>query len=52
MTQAVTGDAKEGGWFDSSLQKEFSLLNFLKSFDFSLTALTYWKITQTLFIPA
>lgn len=24
---------------------------FLKSFDFSLTALTYWKITQTLFIP-
>lgn len=49
MTQAATGDAKEGAWFDSSQQREFPLVHFLKPLDFPLTALTYWKITQNSF---
>lgn len=34
VTQAVTGDAKESGWFDSSLQREFSLVHFFEIFWF------------------
>lgn len=51
VTNTVTGDAKEGGWLDSSLQREFPPVHFLEIFWFSTYSTYLLENNSKVFIP-